>query len=127
MFVVTGSFTTTIPALRAAQQGVPGSQGNIQLQKLFLVSIALKLVQRISSLNQLFKTSVASLPAIGNLFLLWATLFIFFSILYMEVFGLTKQGDNAGSRFQNYYSFGNSIIMLAFMSTGEGWNGYMHD
>ncbi|EIW66778.1 hypothetical protein TREMEDRAFT_40774 [Tremella mesenterica DSM 1558] len=127
VIVVTGSFATTIPALRAASRGLPGDQVNIQLQKLFLVSIALKLVQRISSLNQLFKTSVASLPAIGNLFLLWATLFIFFSILYLEVFGLTKQGDNSGSRFQNYYSFGNTLIMLAFMSTGEGWNGYMHD
>ncbi|ORY24315.1 high-affinity cell membrane calcium channel [Naematelia encephala] len=127
VFVVTGSFATTIPALRATTHGVPGTDVIIQLQKLFLVSISLKLVQRISSLNQLFKTSVASLPAIGNLFLLWATLFIFFAILYMEVFGLTKMGNNAGTRFQNYYSFGNTLIMLAFMSTGEGWNGYMHD
>lgn len=87
----------------------------------------------------------ASLPAIGNLFLLWATLFIFFSILYMEVFGLTKMGGSAFTRFQNYYTFGNSLVMLAFMSTGlvsfflsvttgeqadnrsEGWNGYMHN
>ncbi|WWC70741.1 uncharacterized protein I206_104692 [Kwoniella pini CBS 10737] len=125
--VITGSFATTIPALQASSAGLPGNQVNIQLQKLFLVSISLKLVQRISSLNQLFKTSVASLPAIGNLFLLWATLFIWFAIMYLEVFGLTKMGNNAGTRFQNYYSFGNALIMLAFMSTGEGWNGYMHD
>nr|XP_019045668.1 high-affinity cell membrane calcium channel [Kwoniella bestiolae CBS 10118]OCF24598.1 high-affinity cell membrane calcium channel [Kwoniella bestiolae CBS 10118] len=127
VIVITGSFATTIPALQAASAGLPGNQVNIQLQKLFLVSISLKLVQRISSLNQLFKTSVASLPAIGNLFLLWATLFIWFAIMYLEVFGLTKMGNNAGTRFQNYYSFGNALIMLAFMSTGEGWNGYMHD
>ena len=56
--VVIGSFATTIPALHAATQGLPGNQVNIQLQKLFLVSIALKLVQRLTSLNQLFKTSV---------------------------------------------------------------------
>lgn len=62
--------------------------------------------------------SSASLPAIGNLFLLWATLFIFFSILYMEVFGLTKEGGAAFTRFQNYYTLGNSLVMLAFMSTG---------
>lgn len=60
----------------------------------------------------------ASLPAIGNLFLLWATLFIFYSILFLEVFGLTKSGNNASTRFQNYYTFGNTLIMLAFMSTG---------
>ncbi|WVQ96668.1 hypothetical protein IAU59_003774 [Kwoniella sp. CBS 9459] len=125
--VITGSFATTIPALQAASAGEAGNQVNIQLQKLFLVSISLKLVQRISSLNQLFKTSVASLPAIGNLFLLWATLFIFYAILFLEVFGLTKQGNSAGTRFQNYYSFGNALVMLSFMSTGEGWNAYMHD
>ena len=62
--------------------------------------------------------SSASLPAIGNLFLLWGALFLFFAILFIEVFGLTKLGNNAESRFQNYYSFGNALLMLAFMSTG---------
>lgn len=28
---------------------------------------------------------------------------------------------------QNYASLGNALLMLAFMSTGEGWNQYMHD
>ncbi|WVO12615.1 hypothetical protein L204_100220 [Cryptococcus depauperatus] len=127
LVVITGSFATTIPALQADIKGITPNQANVQLQKLFLVSITLKLVQRISSLNQLFKTSVASLPAIGNLFLLWATLFVFYAILFLEVFGLTKMGNNSSTRFQNYYSFGNALVMLAFMSTGEGWNGYMHD
>ena len=27
----------------------------------------------------------------------------------------------------NYDSFGNALLMLAFMSTGEGWNQFMHD
>ena len=53
VIVVTGSIATTIPILS-------GSTGFViqQLQKLFLVSIAFKLVQRNNSLNQLFKTSV---------------------------------------------------------------------
>ena len=131
LVVITGSFATTIPALQAALHGNPGSQVNAQLQKLFLVAISFKLVQRMSSLNQLFKTSMyviatissadqcsASLPAIGNLFLLWATLFIFFAMLMIEVFGLTKMGNNAGTRFQNYYSFKSALVMLSFMSTG---------
>jgi len=58
LVVITGSFATTIPALYATSRGLPGSDVNTQLQKLFLVSISLKLVQRVSSLNQLFKTSV---------------------------------------------------------------------
>lgn len=63
-------------------------------------------------------TARASLRAIGNLFLLWACLFIFFAIMYLEVFGLTKLGNNSGGRFENYYTFRNALLMLAFMSTG---------
>lgn len=58
LIVITGSFATTIPALQADSSGGAANQANVQLQKLFLVSISLKLVQRISSLNQLFKTSM---------------------------------------------------------------------
>lgn len=49
------------------------------------------------------------------------------AIVMVEIFGLTKVGVNSKSRFQNYHTFGNALVMLAFMSTGEGWNAYMHD
>lgn len=58
LFVIAGSFATTIPAISAAARGYTPDEANTQFQKLFLVSIAFKLVERISSLNQLFKTSV---------------------------------------------------------------------
>jgi hypothetical protein len=58
LVVITGSFATTIAALQAASSGGLTNEVNTQLQKLFLVSISLKLVQRVSSLNQLFKASV---------------------------------------------------------------------
>ncbi|KAK0201179.1 Ion transport protein-domain-containing protein [Desarmillaria ectypa] len=116
-----GSFVTTIIVQF-------GSSGFItqQLQKLFLVSIAFKLVQRTNSLNKLFKTVMASLMAIVNLLTLWVVFFGFFAILYVEVFSLTKWGS-AENRNQNYSSVANALVMLAFMSTGEGWNQYMHD
>lgn len=51
--VASGAFVTTIITRL-------GSDGFViqQLQKLFLVSIAFKLVQRTNSLNQLFKTAM---------------------------------------------------------------------
>ncbi|KAF8585271.1 hypothetical protein K439DRAFT_1632798 [Ramaria rubella] len=121
VIVVTGSIATTIPIMA-------GSTGFAmeQLQKLFLVSIAFKLVQRNDSLNQLFKTSVSSLPVILSLLILWFVLFLFFAILYVEVFGLTRW-ESAETHNQNYSSLGKALVMLAFMSTGEGWNQYMHD
>ncbi|KAI0031009.1 Ion transport protein-domain-containing protein [Vararia minispora EC-137] len=105
-----------------------GAQGNVidQLQKLFLVSIAFKLVQRMNNLNKLFKTAVASLPVIMSLLTLWFILFMFFAILFVEVFSFTKW-HSGETRNQNYTSIGTALVMLAFMSSGEGWNQYMHD
>ncbi|KAG9016762.1 calcium channel protein [Tulasnella sp. 427] len=121
VLVVAGSFATTVPIVLGSTNFAVE-----QLQKLFLVCIAFKLVQKNSGLNQLFKTSVSSLPAILKLLLLWIVLFIFFAIVYVEVFGLTRWGG-AETHTQNYRDFFNALIMLVFMSTGEGWNQYMHD
>ncbi|TEB23953.1 high-affinity cell membrane calcium channel [Coprinellus micaceus] len=121
LVVAHGSFITLI----IVQFGQSGYVIN-QLQKLFLVSIAFKLVQRTNSLNMLFKTAISSLPVILSLLGLWLILFIFFGILFVEVFGLTKWGG-AETRTQNYSSLGSALVMLAFQSTGEAWNQYMHD
>ena len=59
----------------------------------------------------------ASLPAIISLVGLWAVFFIFFAILYLEVFGMTRWAS-AETRYQNYNTLGRSIVMLIFMSTG---------
>jgi voltage-dependent calcium channel len=53
IIVTLGSFATTL-IVRFGQNGFVAQQ----LQKLFLVSIAFKLVQRTNSLNKLFKTAV---------------------------------------------------------------------
>ncbi|KII90373.1 hypothetical protein PLICRDRAFT_173801 [Plicaturopsis crispa FD-325 SS-3] len=116
-----GSFATTL----IVRFGSPGFVVQ-QLQKLFLVSIAFKLVQRTNSLNTLFKTAMASLPVILSLLGLWLILFIFFATLFVEVFSMTKW-NSAETRSQNYSTMGSALVMLAFMSTGEGWNQYMHD
>ena len=53
VIVATGSLLTTI----SVRVGASGYVIN-QLQKLFLVSIAFKLVQRMNNLNKLFKTAM---------------------------------------------------------------------
>ena len=134
--VAAGSFITTI-VVRADRAGFLVQQ----LQKLFLVSIAFKLVQRFDALNMLYKTAVyvflplnlssievdlisrASLPVILSLLGLWLILFVFFAIMYMEVFGLTKWSTGE-TRNQNYSSMGSSLVMLAFMSVG--WVTWRH-
>ena len=123
LVVISGIFITTF-AVRFGNSGLATQQ----LQKLFLVSIALKLVQRTKSLNMLFKTAVYvflnsqkilkvglisysdSLPVIAGLLGFWLVFFLFFAILYVEVFGLTKWGG-VETRTTNYYSLGNALVM----------------
>ena len=59
----------------------------------------------------------ASLPVILSLLSLWLVLFIFFAILFVEVFGLTKW-NTAESRNQNYSAMSKALVMLAFMTSG---------
>lgn len=130
IIIAGGSFTTNF-IVRSGAHGFVIEQ----LLKLFLVSIAFKLVQRTNSLNKLFKTAMyvnsnrsfslresydcnrASLPVILSLLGLWLILFVFFAILYVEVFAMTKW-NSAETRTQNYSTVGSALVMLAFMSTG---------
>ena len=48
---------------------------------------------------------------------LWLVLFLFFAILFVEVFGLTKWGG-VETRTTNYYSLGDALVMLAFQIMG---------
>jgi hypothetical protein len=56
---------------------------------------------------------------IVSLLSLWLILFIFFAILFVEVFGMTKW-NTAETRSRNYSTMGSALVMLAFMSTGYG-------
>jgi hypothetical protein len=59
----------------------------------------------------------ASLPVIVSLLSLWLVLFIFFGILFVETFGLTKW-NSVETRNQNYSTMGNALVMLSFMTSG---------
>lgn len=63
----------------------------------------------------------SSLPSIFSLLGLWLVLFIFFAILFLEVFGLTKWGG-AETHVTNYSSLGSAMVMLSFQSTGSVWS-----
>ena len=69
----------------------------------------------------------ASLPMLARILCLWAVLFFGYAIAFVQVFGLTKVGNNSTSRFANYRTWGNALSSLATASTGEAWNANMHD
>ncbi|KAF9088892.1 calcium channel protein [Mortierella sp. AD031] len=98
----------------------------IQTQKLLLTAILFRLVPRSNSLNQLFMTMAASINSIASLFGVWLVVFAVYGIMFVEIFGLTVFGPN-GSNQVNFRNIGAALLMMARMSTGEGWNDLMHD
>ncbi|KAF9125802.1 calcium channel protein [Mortierella sp. 14UC] len=98
----------------------------IQMQKLLLTAILFRLVPRSNSLNQLFMTMAASINSIASLFGVWLVVFAVYGIMFVEIFGLTSYGPN-GSNHVNFRNIGAALLMMARMSTGEGWNDLMHD
>ncbi|KAH9459057.1 hypothetical protein Pst134EA_019208 [Puccinia striiformis f. sp. tritici] len=124
VIVIAGTFGTTIPTII-----FPGQVTNvtIQFQKFFLVAIAFKLVMKNNELNQLFQTALSSLPSIANLMGLWIVFFLVWAILFVDNFSLTRAGPTSLTRYSNYQSLANALVMLAIQSTGEGWNAFMHD
>jgi hypothetical protein len=98
----------------------------VELNKLFLVSVALLLIPRNNQLDQLFKTAAASLSVIGNLLATWFVLFLVYGIAMNQAFGLTKFGENENHNI-NFRDVPKSLILLFRASCGEGWNELMED
>ncbi|KAJ5553915.1 hypothetical protein N7513_003874 [Penicillium frequentans] len=120
LLVVPGAWITTILHIAYSRQVV------LELNKLFLVAIALLLIPRNNQLDQLFKTAAASLPVIGNLLATWFVLFLVFGIAMNQAFGLTKFGSQ-GTHNLNFRDVPKSLILLFRSSCGEGWNEVMED
>ncbi|ORX99055.1 hypothetical protein K493DRAFT_366141 [Basidiobolus meristosporus CBS 931.73] len=94
--------------------------------RIFVTLVLFKVVQKVDSLHQLLRSMFVSLRTIVNLLAVWFLLFVIYAIAFMEIFSLTKMGENGGAH-ANFRTFANSILNLAGMSTGEGWNSFMHD
>ncbi|RHZ83056.1 hypothetical protein Glove_99g372 [Diversispora epigaea] len=121
LVVIAGATITTVINIAFTKTDL-----TVQSQKIFLCLITFKLFQKSDVMNQLFKNTIGSLPSIFNLFAVWFIIFVIYSIIFMEIFGLTRYGPN-GSDYVNFRYFNTAMLTLARMSTGEGWNLVMHD
>ncbi|KAJ5283996.1 hypothetical protein N7505_001976 [Penicillium chrysogenum] len=122
LIAVPGAFITSILDISYREK----SHVVVELNKLFLVSVALLLIPRNNQLDQLFKTAAASVSVIGNLLATWFVLFLVFGIAMNQAFGLTKFGENEDHN-QNFRDVPKSLILLFRASCGEGWNEFMED
>ena len=86
----------------------------------------------------LLETLVISLPALANVSALLLLVIFIFACLGMSFFGDMETGPGQGGEFEqypyklynehaNFTNFYRSFLLLFRASTGESWNGIMHD
>lgn len=77
-------------------------------------------------LRTLLQTLVFSLPALVNVGSVFFLFMFIFAIMGMSLFGDVRPGEFL-NRHANFEEIGTSLLVLFRMSTGESWNGIMHD
>jgi len=92
----------------------------------FRLARIIKLLPRMESLMSVVMTMVYAIPAIGNVMMLMLLFFIIFAALGVGLFGKTVRGDFLG-QYANFETFPIAMLTLFRISTGEDWNGIMHD
>jgi hypothetical protein len=98
------------------------------LFRIFRVARIIRLVRTSRGLLMLFRTLIVSIPALANVGIILILLLFVFSIVGMNLFagvrynGFGNLGDDA-----NFDSFFTAMLTLFRCSTGENYNGLMHD
>ena len=90
------------------------------------VSRILRLIGKYEGLQALISTITFSLPSLFNVFSLLMLLLFMFSILGVFFFRDITRGEIIDETM-NFNNFGQAMIMLFRVSTGEDWNRIMFD
>ena len=107
--------------------GVAANVGSTtSVLRVFRLARVFRLVRKLKGLRMLFNTLVISLPGLINIGALLFLLCFVFAVLGMNLFGKVQFGENLNED-ANFTNFGNSILILLRMVTGEAWNSIMAD
>merc|ERR1711998_785757 len=91
------------------------------LFRVFRVARIAKLVKANQGLKALLLTLVKSLPSLFNVGSLLALLFFIFAVMGMNLYGDALQDGEHLRRYNNFETFGTSMITLFRCLTGENW------
>ncbi|KAG0272810.1 calcium channel protein [Linnemannia exigua] len=98
----------------------------LRLEKFLLITISFRLAQRIDSLQVLFRALAIAFGSIINITAVFMVVFTVYAIMFREIFGMTRLGRST-TGLANFETFGNTMLMLIRMTTGENWDFVMHD
>jgi hypothetical protein len=103
-----------------------GTGGGASVLRVLRLARVFRLVRKLKGLLMLFNTLIISLPGLINIGALLFLLCFVYAVLGMNLFGKVRFGENLNEH-ANFTNFGNSILILLRMVTGEAWNAIMYD
>ncbi|EEH58460.1 voltage-gated ion channel superfamily [Micromonas pusilla CCMP1545] len=121
-FVVVISIGGVVITLFAGQDAA-----YVSMIRIFRVARIFRLIPKAKSLRTLFQTLLYSMPALVNVGSVLALFFFIFAVMGMNLFGKIVPTDGELSRYAKFEDFPTAVLTLFRMSTGEAWNGIMHD
>lgn len=104
--------------------------GVIMVVRALRVVRTLRLVTRVKGVKRLLETLLYTLPGLCNVSLLTFMVLFVYTVLGMNFFGEQSLGTGPFQMYNehaNFRNFANGFVTLFRMSTGESWNGIMHD
>ena len=96
------------------------------LFRIFRAARLFRLIRSSDGLNDLLQCLVTSTPQMMNVFAIQFILHFVYAVMGMNLFANVRRGDNL-SDHANFSSFAMAMLTLFRMSTGESFNGIMHD
>lgn len=100
--------------------------GGASVLRVFRIARLFRVARFLKGLRMLFETLIVSLPSLANVVALMFLVMVVYAILGVNLFGKVKFGTDLNAT-DNFQTFGNALMILMRMITGEGWNFIMYD
>jgi hypothetical protein len=94
--------------------------------RILRVSRLLRLLNKYKGLQALIETIIFSLSNLLNVLCLLLLVFFIYAVLGVFIFADIKRGDII-DEYRNFENFGQAMLVLLMVSTGEDWNKIMFD
>lgn len=103
-----------------------GSGGVVSVVRAFRLGRIVRMVKGAEKLRELITTLIVTLYGLMNVGILLVLLFFIYSVLAVQLFALVEYNGDY-SEHGNFRTFWGAMLTLFRFSTGENWNGFMHD
>ena len=105
---------------------LPVSPTLARMFRVFKVARVVRVADKAKGLRNLILTFVQVVPYLLNIIILIVLLFFIYSVMGVSLFANVKWQLYIG-RHTNFTSFWQALLTLLRTTTGEGWNGMMHN